>query len=112
MSAMSAEQRSLLQAFEVPEQRRTDDEPASFAERALKKRRAVRVPEVTYVGIDSISTTSNCVERFFSSAKYVLSHHRHRMLPITLEVALFLECCDSESGGEQKQIEGCIDNSL
>jgi len=44
-----------------------------------------------YIDLGFIVPTSNCVERFFSVAKYVYSPNRQSLLPMNLEAVLFLK---------------------
>ena len=44
-----------------------------------------------YIDLDFLVPTSNCVERLFSIAKYVYTPERQRMLPMNLEMLLFLK---------------------
>lgn len=64
----------------------SSDETVSFAESVLKK------PMLsTYQDLKYIPPTSNHVERFFSSAKLVVTDLRKSMYPKTLEMLLFLK---------------------
>ncbi|ETM00481.1 hypothetical protein L917_02800 [Phytophthora nicotianae] len=61
-----------------------------FADRALRTRKKQRVAVRTYDGVRFIPPTSNAVERLFSKERHVLSFHRQGILPIRLEMLLFL----------------------
>ena len=43
-----------------------------------------------YIDLKILVPTSNCVERLFSIAKYVYTPQRQSMLPMNLEMLLFL----------------------
>ncbi|RLN87599.1 hypothetical protein BBJ28_00027238 [Nothophytophthora sp. Chile5] len=91
---LSARQRVLLRPFETrtaSSQETATVTKIGFAEKALKKRKEERQGRVEYPLLPYIPPTSNCVERFFSQAKHLLSHHRTRMLPIHLDMLLFLK---------------------
>eukprot|EP00644_Phytophthora_capsici_P017113 jgi/Phyca11/130679/e_gw1.96.121.1 len=59
-----------------------------FAEQVLLHQ-TQRTARKYFRGVRYISPTSNNIERLFSVAKHALSLHRHGMLPIHLETALF-----------------------
>ena len=54
--------------------------------REVKKRRVME----EYINLDFLVPTSNCVERLFSIAKYVYTPQRQSILPMNLEMLLFL----------------------
>ncbi|KAE8974608.1 hypothetical protein PR003_g10477 [Phytophthora rubi] len=75
--------------------RATMPDPASvcaegFAECTLKRRK-ISSETSSYMLRDAISTTSNIVERLFCAARTVLSHERHGISPLMLEMILFLK---------------------
>ncbi|ETI43357.1 hypothetical protein F443_11669 [Phytophthora nicotianae P1569] len=61
-----------------------------FADQILKRRNFVANPS-TYMLLSAIPPTSNRVERLFSIARAVVRDERHRLLPMTLEMILFLK---------------------
>ncbi|KAG2999911.1 hypothetical protein PC119_g17113 [Phytophthora cactorum] len=62
----------------------------SFAERVLKRSKEECQGRIEIPLLPFIPPISNCVKRFFSRAKHLLFHHHSRMLPIHLEMLLFL----------------------
>ena len=64
------------------------DENQSFAQSVLKKSKLLCR---RYQDLDHIPPTSNRAERFFSSAKLIVSDIRKSMLPKNLEMLLFLK---------------------
>ena len=44
-----------------------------------------------YRPLHHVIPTSNCCERLFSQCKLVYSDHRRRMLPVNLEVVMYLK---------------------
>lgn len=66
-----------------------DDEEESFVAQ-LQKRRRMAAKETKYKLLHVIPATSNKVERFFSVARITFGHERHGLLPINLEMILFL----------------------
>ncbi|KAF1789765.1 hypothetical protein GQ600_2558 [Phytophthora cactorum] len=67
------------------------DDRDGFADRVLRARKKQRVEARMYRGVQFIPPTSNAVERLFSKARHVLSLHRNGILPIRLEMLLFLK---------------------
>ena len=82
-----------------------DDEPATLErvlEQRVKKRKLLKEQKKSAVAAISskqlyqdpskfICATSNCCERLFSEAKYILVPHRSAMSPILFEALLFLK---------------------
>ncbi|KAE9249941.1 hypothetical protein PF002_g5034 [Phytophthora fragariae] len=97
-AALTSEEQKLLSPFAVRAAGRAsadagedDNDRAGFADRALRARKKQRVAVQVYRGVRFIPPTSNAVERLFSKARHVLSLHRHSILPIRLEMLLFLK---------------------
>ncbi|KUF85443.1 hypothetical protein AM587_10000113 [Phytophthora nicotianae] len=90
---LTEQQRALLLPFAAPTSPRqgVDDEELSFVDRALEKRKLQREQPSEYPEIAVIPPTSNVCERFFSQAKHALGSHRQSLLPIHLEVILFVK---------------------
>ncbi|POM67895.1 Hypothetical protein PHPALM_16014 [Phytophthora palmivora] len=90
---LSRQQRAALSAFAVD----ADDEPdqeskkLGFADRALKERKIAREQLKEYPDVQYIPPTSNVCERFFSKTKHTLGYCRTGMLPVHLEMVLFLK---------------------
>ena len=64
----------------------------------LKKRRMERAAELKkakYTGARFVLSTANLLERFFSSAVFAYGEHRQSLLPVNLEMHLFLKCNQS-----------------
>ncbi|GMF43945.1 unnamed protein product [Phytophthora fragariaefolia] len=72
-----------------PAETSDDDEEESFVEQ-LQKCRRLAAMETKYILLHIIPAKSNKVERFFSVARITFGHERHGLLPITLEMILFL----------------------
>eukprot|EP00644_Phytophthora_capsici_P003148 jgi/Phyca11/103198/e_gw1.7.598.1 len=68
-----------------------EEEELSFADKALTKRKLQCEQLSEYPEIVMIHHTSNACERFFSQTKCVLEGHRQGLLPIHLEMVLFLK---------------------
>ncbi|EGZ17583.1 hypothetical protein PHYSODRAFT_262436 [Phytophthora sojae] len=66
-----------------------EEATASFVGR-LRKRRRLAQDAMKYEQLESIPSTSNVVERFFSIARVTFGHQRQGLLPHTLETLLFL----------------------
>ena len=64
------------------------EDTRTFAEKVLKKSRLI---SSKYKSVGHVPATSNHAERFFSSAKLVISDLRKSMLPRNLEMLLFLK---------------------
>ena len=71
----------------------SQDSDSDFASLLIKKRRlqlsSQKVSE--YESLKFLLPTSNILERFFSSATYSFSDLRQKLLPMNLEVQLFLK---------------------
>ncbi|ETP29559.1 hypothetical protein F442_21330 [Phytophthora nicotianae P10297] len=97
-ATLTEAQHEVLKAFDptgaIPAHDHDDDEESEdrdgFADRAPRTRKKQRVAVRTYDGVRFIPPTSNAVERLFSKARHVLSFHRQGILPIRLEMLLFL----------------------
>eukprot|EP00644_Phytophthora_capsici_P016867 jgi/Phyca11/125731/e_gw1.59.257.1 len=63
--------------------------PLGFAVQVLEARKKQRAARKKNRGVGYTPPTSNNVERLFSIVKHTLSLHRHSMLPIHLETAVF-----------------------
>ena len=57
----------------------------------LKKRKLDITKKATYIDLNFIPTGSVDVESLFSTAKHFATDHRARLLPITLEMLMFLK---------------------
>ncbi|KAG3076567.1 hypothetical protein PI125_g21483 [Phytophthora idaei] len=66
-----------------------EEEEGSFVEH-LQKRRRLAAKETKYDLLHVIPATSNVVKRFFSVARPTFGQERHGLLPMTLEMILFL----------------------
>lgn len=69
----------------------TSGQPRRYAimDKAISKRRKLE-PQMLSEDVDIISPTSNVCERLFSRAKYIRTDNRRAMLPVTMEMILFL----------------------
>ncbi|ETO99551.1 hypothetical protein F441_23035 [Phytophthora nicotianae CJ01A1] len=76
-----------------------------FADRILKRRKVDDAPSA-YVLLGAIQTTSNIVERLFSTARMVLRYERNRLSPLTLEMILFLKV--NHKYWNVTTVDGCI----
>ncbi|KAG6585092.1 Tubby-related protein 3 [Phytophthora cinnamomi] len=72
-----------------PAETNDDEEEESFVEQ-LQKRRRLAAKETKYKLLHIIPATSNKVERVFSVARITFGHERRGLMPITLEMILFL----------------------
>ena len=81
------------QVVEQPEGSNSQDSDSDFATLLIKKRRlqlsSQKVSE--YESLKFLLPTSNILERFFSSATYSFSDLRQKLLPMNLEMQLFLK---------------------
>ena len=81
------------QVVEQPEGSNSQDSDSDFASLLIKKRRlqlsSQKVSE--YESLKFLLPTSNILERFFSSATYSFSDLRQKLLPMNLEMQLFLK---------------------
>ncbi|KAG6958822.1 hypothetical protein JG687_00009145 [Phytophthora cactorum] len=86
-------QRSLLLPFAAPATTPplVEDKTLGFADRALEKRKLQCEMPCEYPEIAVIPPTTNICERFFSQSKYVLGNDHQGLLPINLEIILFLK---------------------
>ncbi|KAF4045468.1 hypothetical protein GN244_ATG02213 [Phytophthora infestans] len=90
--ALPVGRRRLLRQFESPGTVVAESITSMiFAERSLKRRKEERQSRTSYPPLPSSPATSNCVEKFFSQAKHLLSHHCTRMLPLHLQMLFFLK---------------------
>ncbi|KAG6959121.1 hypothetical protein JG687_00008968, partial [Phytophthora cactorum] len=67
-----------------------DEEEEGFFVEQLQKHRRFAAKETKYDLLHVIPATSSVVERFFSVARTTFGKERHGLLPITLEIILFL----------------------
>ena len=75
-----------------------DFDKNDFVVKCLKKRRMERAAELKkakYNDARFILLTSDLLERFFSSAGFAYGEHRLSLLPVNLEMHLFLKCNQS-----------------
>jgi hypothetical protein len=86
---MTNMEKNAVECFKLPANVQTSDEELPAAIRAIKKRKTTS-PEA-YSNADWIPPTSNTVERFFSVCKQVYTKYRKRLLPVNLEMQLFLK---------------------
>ena len=61
-----------------------------FASLCLKKRKISDFPRQQYVDCRFLLPTSNIIERFFSTAGYTFNDYRQSLLPMNLEMRIFL----------------------
>ncbi|KAG3215418.1 hypothetical protein PC129_g13688 [Phytophthora cactorum] len=76
-----------------------------IADRILKKRKTESTP-CAFELLDVIPSTSNIVERLFSSARMVLRYKRSRLSPFTLKMILFLRV--NETYWDVTTVDACI----
>ena len=75
-----------------------DSDESCFVVKCLKKRRMERAAELKkakYTDSRYILSTSDLLKRFFSSADFAYGEDRQSLLPVNLEVQLFLKCNQS-----------------
>ena len=75
-----------------------DSDENDFIVKCLKKRRMERAAELKkakYTDARFILSTSDLLERFFSSAGFAYGEHRQSLLPVNLEMQLVLKCDQS-----------------
>ncbi|GMF46637.1 unnamed protein product [Phytophthora fragariaefolia] len=84
----------------------SDATTESFASSVLKKAR-LQSTKSTYVQVDTIPPTSNLAERLFSVARAMYSLHRHSLLPVSLEMILFLRT--NRSYWDAQTLHQCLD---
>ena len=65
----------------------------SLSERlaAADKEMEIHTHVTSYINLDFIVPTSNCVERLFSQGKRVFRHSRQSLLPYNFEAIMFLK---------------------
>ena len=80
------------QVVEQPEGSNSQDSDSDFASLLIKKRRLQLSSQKMsqYESLKFLLPTSNILERFFSSATYSFSDLRQKLLPMNLEMQLFL----------------------
>ena len=78
-----------IMCFLIAEEEDTSDKDLPVAVRVMKKRK--KMNSDNYENVDWVPPTSNEVERFFSLCKQVYTKYRKRLLPINLEMQLFLK---------------------
>ena len=89
LDELSNLEKSEVECFLLPKHVQLSDEDLPAAVRAMKKRKVMST--VVYSNVDWIPPTSNVVERFFSLCKQVYTKYRKRLLPVNLEMQLFLK---------------------
>ena len=89
--ASSGSQPSISSCFALAPSSDTNSETSiDFAATLLKKRKIEKAGS-QYMNVKFILPTSNLVERFFSSATYSFGDLRQSLLPMNLEMQLFLK---------------------
>ncbi|KAJ8577246.1 hypothetical protein ON010_g1963 [Phytophthora cinnamomi] len=91
-SRLTRAEKSILTPFAVsnqPAETNDDEEEDSFVEQ-LQKRRRLAAKETKYKLLHIIPATSSKVELVFSVARITFGHERHGLMPITLEMIIFL----------------------
>ena len=80
-----------------------DSDEKDFVVKSLKKRwmeSTAELKKVEYTDARFILSTSDLLERFFSSAGFAYGEHRQSLLPVNLEMQLFMKCNQSLSNEE------------
>ncbi|KAG6614859.1 Tubby-related protein 3 [Phytophthora cinnamomi] len=91
-SRLTRAEKLILTPFAVsnqPAETNNDEEEESVVEQ-LQKRRRLAANETKYKLLHIFPATSKKVERFFSVARITFGHERHGLMPISLEMILFL----------------------
>ena len=95
---LSAEEKFSVTALKKDDRDNTveeaTEESRDFAGFVLKKKKMERTETVfrsTYIDTRFLLPTSNILERFFSLAKYGYSNYRQALLPVNLEMQMFLK---------------------
>ena len=75
-----------------------ESDEKDFVVKLLKKRRMERAAELKkakYTAAHFILSTSDLMERFFSSPGFAYAEHQQSLLPVNLEMQMFLKCNQS-----------------
>ena len=75
--------------FLITDEEYVSEEDLPAAAKAIKRRKLIY--SFTFSNVHWVPATSNRVERFFSLCKQVYTKYRKRLLPINLEMQLFLK---------------------
>ena len=86
----TGEQESVLKLKNQSPTQPDDEAEANFAKQILQKKRRPSIKN-SYIDCKIFRPTSNTSERFFSTAGYVLTDIRGRLLPVNLELRIFLK---------------------
>ncbi|POM64142.1 Hypothetical protein PHPALM_20371 [Phytophthora palmivora] len=108
---MSRHEKNAVQSFlrnpaSFPVATMSSSKNDSFAASVLKKARH-ESKKCMYAQVDTIPPTSNLAERLFSVARATYGLHRHALLPVSLEMILFLRT--NNSYWDAQTLHECID---
>jgi len=83
----------LKSKIQVEEKVTLKEEKDTFADEVLerKRRRMTYSCAPSYESLKFIPPTTNCIERVFSKAKYIMTPHREKMTPMNFEMLVFLK---------------------
>ena len=90
---LTATEKQSVTALEIEQKKETEAGTSNdFAESLLKKRKIEKTGlKSCYMNCKFLVPTSNIIERFFSSATFSYNHLRRKIMPLNLEMQLFLK---------------------